>query len=254
MSSLTIRSLLLGGIFAGLGLPAAAVAKPTVSLTAPSSIDAGAPLSVSWSAARVPAGSRLVIQRQQGTARVWRTVAHVAGPGGTQPLPSVKLAIGTYRFRIADLGSHNKVLAQRQRTVHAFGDVPFSTLFTDFHDSPGVYTTPSRTFSYVDIAGDDETAFTVAHNHCRSVHFDFVPGVNGDAQSSVTGSLTVVQETLDPASASVPAETIGALDAALVPGKSWSLLTAHTGGGSGLYGVQFYLNGSANCDSTAHFS
>jgi hypothetical protein len=251
MSSLTIRSLLLGGIFAGLGLPAAAVAKPTVSLTAPSSIDAGAPLSVSWSAARVAAGSRLVIQRQQGTARVWRTVAHVAGPGGTQPLPSVKLAIGTYRFRIADLGSHNKVLAQRQRTVHAFGDVPFSTLFTGFRGSPGVYTTPSRTFSYVDEVDQDGTAFTVAHNRCRSVHFDFVPGDFGYAPASENGSITVVQETLDPVAATVPVETIGALDATLVAGKSWSLRVARSGGNTSL---DYFLNGLANCDSTTPFS
>jgi hypothetical protein len=179
------------------------------------------------------------LQRQQGTSHAWQTVATLNRSSGSGQLKG--LPLGTYLLRIADLGPHMKVLADQRRGLAVFGNVPLSTLFAGH--APGVYTTPSRTFSYVarytDLAGSGQPALTVSPNHCRSVHLDFVAAGDYDYPGQV-GVLTVT--------ASVPQKMIGALDAALVPGKAWSLNVSQTGGSNAM---DFYLNGSASCDSAA---
>src|SRR5882724_2388847 len=46
---------------------------------------------------------------------------------------------------------------------------------------------------------------------------------------TVTGVVTIVQESRDPTSASAPFDGIGSLDAELVPGQSWSMTTYSEG-------------------------
>ena len=59
---------------------------------------------------------------------------------------------------------------------------------------------PTNTFNYVIREavgrGDIETVVQAAHNRCRSLHVDFVPG--SDDANDERGVVTVVQETLDP--------------------------------------------------------
>jgi hypothetical protein len=204
-------------------------------------------VSFSWSAKHLKPGSHLVIQRQEGTARSWHSVVRLPSQSsGSAQLPG--LPLGSYRLRIADLASHGRALAQQQHGLNVFGQVPFSALFSGYGESgAGVYTAPNNTFPYV-ISGDDNfsdgtAALAVVHNNCRSAHIEFMTS----PLTGAMGVVTLAQETLDPASASAPTNTVGSLDAPLVPGHSWSVNLSQTGG-TGYY-LHFYLNGSASCDS-----
>ena len=244
---ITTRGLVTGLLLLAM-TPTLATAKPSVSLTLPSVVDAGAAIPFSWGSYGAPVGSRLVLQRQQGTAGVWRSVSGLTGPSGTGQLPG--LGIGTYRLRVANLRRRNKVRAQQSRPLAAFGNVPFSTLFGTGRS--GVYSMPDRAFAYVlnfYMGGrGSEPAFTVSQNRCRSVHMDFVPGHDFD-QTGMTATVSVVQQSLDPVTVTTPYNTVASLDAALVRGQAWSVLLSQTPGNA----FDIYVNGFASCSSVAPF-
>src|SRR5437588_1153986 len=153
---------------------ASAQAKPVLSLSLPAQADAGVPTAFSWSAQHAVKGGRVVVQRQVGTAHVWRTAAKLTGGSGSGQLPA--LSLGDYRIRIANIKG-GRVKSQQAHLLRVFGTVPFTALFKNGTSGPagvsqGTYTTPTRTFDYfleADIGGgdQDELAFTVQHNRCR---------------------------------------------------------------------------------------
>jgi hypothetical protein len=235
-------------VFLSIGLTASAAEarRPSATWTLPSSADAGSAVPYTWTAQRLKTGTVLVVQRQEGTAHSWHTVIQLGNrSSGSGQLPGMPL--GRYRLRVAALGSRGRALAQQVHGLNVYGQVPFSSLFGPREGGSGVYTTPTHTFPYV-ISGDDNFSDGVAviadpHNNCRSVHIEFMASSVADAQ----GVVTVVQETLDPASASAPINSVGSLDAPVVPGHSWSVNLSQTGGAG--YYLHFYLAGSASCDS-----
>jgi hypothetical protein len=98
-------------------------------------------------------------------------------------------------------------------------------------------------------------AVTLTDNACRSAHFEFVPALPGELEgpdAANTGSITIVQQTLDPMSATAAFNTLGTLEASLVSGQSWSMNSKRTGGGS--EGIYIYVNGYALCYSEAPFT
>jgi hypothetical protein len=226
----------------------AAAGKAAVGLTLPGA-DAGTAVRYSFTSAHVPAADTLVIQRQVGTARRYKTVAtlpHVAS--GTGSLPA--LSLGRYVLRIAVLEPRRVkhrlrmlVRAQQKRILPVFGTVPFATLF---RSSVYTFTTPARSFSYVFsriYVGNVETVVTVdaKANTCRSVHVDWV--ANGHPGDS--GEVSLVQEERDAVTDDAAAEDISGFDAVVTPRQSWSINAASLG--PGLLG--FYVNGSASCYS-----
>jgi hypothetical protein len=221
-----------------------ASAKPRVSLTLPSTSNAGVSTPFSYATRGLAAASRVVLQRQQGTGRIWRTAVKLkrtkAGSASLRGLP-----LGRYQLRIAVLGSRNKVLAQRRRQLSVFGDVSFSKLFSS---TGGVYTTPTGTFPYAMGFYASDTAFTVTTNPCRSVHIVFVagpPGAGEDAQvATQTAIATLVQQSADPRSTTAAGNSVGTLDARIVPGQSWGLRLAQQGG---TLLFRWYVNGMASC-------
>jgi hypothetical protein len=230
-----------------LALPAGASARPrpAVSLSLARASE-GAPISFTWSARHV-GSARLVVQRPVGTAHTWKTMLKLSGTGGTGELPGV--ALGRYRYRLAALKGH-RVLAQEVAGVSVFGQVPLATLLGEVTHE-GVWNTPTTAFPYV-ATFDQGAAFSVQHNHCVSVHISFLL-VRGGLNSSVdksgfSGTLTVVQESRDPVSATVPYEGIGSVDAQLAPGQTWGVNTS----ASPEY-LEFLVNGYAVCDSTESF-
>jgi hypothetical protein len=240
-----------------------AIAKPSVSFTLQGSGTAGTATPFSYTARGRIHGDRLVVQRQVGTAQVWRTVRELTGRSGSSALPA--LPLGNYRVRIVDINKQNLLLAQVQQTLHVFGIVPFSTLFSSVpfnccSFAPGTYSTPTKTFDYFfhseydgDLQGtQDELIFTVMHNACRSIHFDFVPGKPDfpNPPGPMTITLTLVQASADPVSASATTDSFGALDGQLTPGQSWGLRDS----ANPVKAAPLYINGSASCDSTTHFS
>jgi hypothetical protein len=235
-----------------LGSTASATPAPHVSWMLPSSATADSPVSFTWTASHLAPHSQLVVQRQEGTARSWRTVARLTGASGSASLPG--LPMGSYRLRLAVLGSRHLVRGYQQRLLEAFGEVPFSSLFPG-HGHP-VYAAATSSFPYVSFAygvNNTDGVLTDSQNNCRSVHLEFVPGTVGSFSSEMVGQLgtmTLVQESQDPASVTVPFNTVGTLDANVVVGQSWSVNFSQTGE----YLFTFYVNGSASCDSAVAVS
>jgi hypothetical protein len=223
---------------------ASAKPKPTVTWTSSLNASAGQPIPVSWSSKHV-GNAKLVIQRPVGTAKVWKTAAKLNSRSGSAQLPAVGL--GKYRYRLAALKG-KKVVAQSIATIRVFGEVPFSTLFGEA-EREHVYTAPTFSFPYVGWWDEDverssvsqNTLLQVKNNHCRSTHIDFVPISKGNS------TLTLVQETRDPVVASAPLNTLGLLEAELVPGQSWGLMVAPS------EAANLDFNGFAICDSSEEF-
>lgn len=216
-----------------------------LSWTLPHSVSEGQPIAFSWSGGRIGHGRKLVVQRQVGTAHSWKSVLRLRSRSGTAELPG--LPLGRYRLRLAEFSRMGRLLVQQVAGLGVFGEVPLGTLLGAREQ---VYSTSSFTFPYVlshQIVGDEITALTVERNHCRSVHIAFVPGEG--YYSSATGTVSVIQETQAPISASTAKNTLGSLDAALVPGQSWSITET-----SDDVEPVFFFNGYAVCSSAERFS
>jgi hypothetical protein len=212
--------------------------KPSLSWSLPRIAHEGAAIPFSWTGKRLGRSHRLVVQKPEGTAHTWRTIMRLNSNSGSAELAA--LALGKYRFRIADL-SGRRVLAQQVSGIGVFGEVPFSTLFGS-RGSIQIATFPHFTFPYVIYWGgefDDNPIFQVEHNECLSVHIAFVPS------KTTNGEIELVQESHDAIGASVADNAIGSLDAQVVPGQSWAV------NGQGLEDI--HINGYAICDSTRSF-
>jgi len=216
---------------------------PRLSWTLPHTANEGQRIAFSWNAAgHLGRRHRLVVQRQVGTARSWKSVLRLRGRSGSTELSG--LPLGRYRLRLADLVWRGRVLAKQVSGLGVFGQVPFTTLFGT--PRTRVYTTKTVTFSYVrSFESYENPAFTVEDNHCRSVHIAFVSGAGYGGKSS---SMTLVQESRDPVSVTTETDELASLDAELVPGQSWSVNLATPGSES-----VFYVNGYAVCSSSASF-
>jgi hypothetical protein len=214
--------------------------RPRVSWTPAPAVNEGAPIPFSWRGSHLGRKHRLVVQRPVGTAHTWQTILRLSSNSGSGELPGFPL--GTYRLRIADLVGR-RVLAQQVAGIAVFGEVPFSTLFGS--NNSGVHITPTTSFPYVNYYYGSSHLFTVEHNRCSHVHIAFVGhhGEYEDPKAPLT--LTLVQESREPTTASAPPEAIGSLDAELVPGQSWGVNIAATPG--------VYINGYAVCDSAESF-
>jgi hypothetical protein len=248
---------LLGLVFVGAGLHASTAsarpAKPQLHLTLPlAGGDAGLSTPYTWSARDARSGT-LVLQRQVGTASVWRTITRLHGSSGRGRIR--RLPLGSYQLRIADIGPgpRHKLLAQQRRLLRVYGRVPLGDfLVSGVFAAPaggGVFSMPTGTFSWIattEPRNAPRTLFSVQPNRCRRVHIDFVTeSRRSDANTlSISGVVTILQETADPVSASVPQLTVGDVDAALVPGKSWSMNAAVSGDD---YNITLYFNGYVSC-------
>ncbi len=223
-------------------------ASPTLSLSLVAG-EAGVPTTVQYGSRGVRPGQRVALQRRVGTGRVWRTVASLAhNRAGMVSIPA--LPLGSYSLRIAVLRG-SRVTSQHGARLLVFGTVPLSRLVNQ--GEVGVYTLPDSTFRYViknygASDGGPGTLLTSKKSPCRSVHFEFVPGTESGSENlhGETGSAAVVQESLDPVKTTVAGQTVGTVDATVIPGQSWSL-NVESNGGNRL--LTWYVNGSASCYS-----
>jgi hypothetical protein len=233
---------------------ALAAQKPSVGLALAREVDASTPIAYEFTSNHVRSTEKLVLQREVGSAHVYRTVRtlpHVHSGSGSAP----GLPLGEYRFRIAVLDKprkgHRKVLASRRARVSVFGTVSLAHLLDN--PSGGTYTSPTRTFPWVlrahafSVTGDTALTVSATRNHCRAIHFDFIPE-NNDYNQGDSSTLTVVQQSADPVSATAHTDELGALDVGLRPGESWSLKASLATGHSS---TDIDVNGSAVCSSAA---
>lgn len=182
------------------------------------------------------------MQRPFGTSHTWKTILRLHARNGTSELPARSL--GRYRYRLAVLRKR-QVLAWRVARVSVFGEVPFSELF--HNGGSGAYATPTSSFPYVAVySADAVPAFTVKDNNCQSVHIGFVPGQH---RGPGTGTVTIVQESRDPVSATVDYDAIGSVDAELTPGQSWAVNITYETTTAANWEPETYINGYAVCNS-----
>jgi len=219
-------------VLAALTMAPVAFARPhsNLKLAVPSQSTAGQPIPFSIASAGVLPGDALLIQRQQGTAHSWRTVAVVGRYVGKLPA----LPMGRYNVRVIELTRRShRVYGENDARLRVFGTVPLGALLAGDGATPGTLALPGRTFTYI---GNTVGSMVIpaAGNDCRSVHFDVAPSPENTESSGV---LTVTQETADPQATTIARGTIGALNASLVVGQSW---------GTNAESV-LYLNGSASC-------
>jgi hypothetical protein len=217
---------------------------PTVHLALAASADAGKPIVARYTGVGV---SSLQVQRQEGTANAWNTIQMLNAASGVATLPGV--ALGTYRVRLIGLDGVGNVAAEDDHTLRVFGEVPFAKLFNTGDN--GVYTLPNGTFPYVfhQYGAGDINLVTVSRNPCRHVHLEFVPGstFNNDL-SGQSGSMTIVQQSADPVSATAEGNTVGTVDASVKPGQTWAVNFRESAASETLF--DWYANGTASCDST----
>jgi hypothetical protein len=236
-------------------LAATAEARPLVTLTLPTQVDAGRSAVFQWSASRVPSHARVELQAQIGTGRVWKRLIRLPGSRGKDTLPPH--ALGRYPLRIAVVSGHNHLLASRNARLDVFGEVPLETLLGN---GAQTYSTANFSFTYVgraqaDTYNQEGTAWTIsaARNHCRSVKLQFPVGdANGTTTETLAGVVSLVQQSAVPVSVSVSSvpPAVYSLETALVPGQSWSVklkITSTDDDGLILYAP---FNGVAICDST----
>jgi hypothetical protein len=191
----------------------------------------------------------LLVQRPVGTAHVWKTVTRLTKNSGSGQLPGVPLG-DKYRYRLAAIEG-TRVLARDVQGFSIFGQVPFSTLLNEYQNK--VLTLAQGTFPYTRYNyGDRSPIIEVNNNNCLSVHIDFVAFEYYNHAAPGTETFTLVQESRDPVSVSVPYNSIGALEAELSPGQSWGLNSSHASPHQGSPTMS-YLNGYAICKSTETF-
>jgi hypothetical protein len=192
---------------------------------------------------------RLLIQRPEGTGHVWRTIAVLKGSRGSGSLPA--LSLGVYQFRIVNLASHSRVLAQRQYQLRVFGQVTFATLLGN--PGGGVYTSATSAFPWVvrgtwyeTETGRSSEVFSIpTTNTCRTAHVEFADQMYASSVPNPTVTISVVQQSSDPVSTTVPADIGGTVDATVVPGQPWSVVLTSTVANNG----NLYFNGYADCYS-----
>lgn len=229
-------------------LPAAAhasvtAARPTASFSFKHNrISAGVKPVINYKTTNLPKGSSIYLQRQYGTARVWKNVKQLAARSGTASAPAVQM--GKYLYRIRVRKSGRTVVTSATRTLYSYGKVKLSNLCV-----PGGWGTcdaqtvqiGSTIFTYVIGAGDGYPYYVsllqFKSTSCRSMSLQF--GTD-DTASGAEAYIEVIQSRSDPQYGSVAIDSIGNFSPKL-DGGPFYLEVSETNGN------ETYVNGHASC-------
>ncbi len=239
-------------------LTAAAAMAAVVSVATPSSartaataslkpvhtkITAGTKPSFKYGFAHLPRGSVRYLQRQFGSAHVWKNVVRVYGRSGTATAP--KLAIGRYVYRMHVTKNRITVVNSRTHPIYSYGKISLTALCGGMDSADcesGTEQVGSTIFSYVMLVSGDVypsyyQAATTSRTSCRSVKLRFA---NDASPDTATSYLKIVQSRTDPQYAQTGPGTVGSFSAHLDGGPFYIDAAGSNGYGS-------YLAGSASC-------
>lgn len=222
-------------------LPSAAAApaakRAIITVAAASvAIDAGTSPVLNYTVTRFRSGAKILMQRQYGTAGVWKTVGKLTAASGSFTAPAV--GQGEFVYRVA-VKQRKRILAARTALVRAYAPVSMETFLNDSSSTTQIGT---RLFRYVlSWTGLSSSISVSADDHtCR--HLSLEVGLSGGNSSSTL--VTVVQEAADPASVTVPKGEVKTLEVDLAPG---AFQVTHS---NSAYG---YLNGTLSCYTPSGF-
>ena len=240
---------LVGAVLAVLLLaPEAGAEAPGVVLTIPANrVTADHAFVVRYRALDVPAGSVLYLQKQEGTARVWKSIKAWKSTSGSALAPGVPLGMWTYRIIAVHAG---RVLAASEpRVLYAYGNVPLGVICRGH----GVCTTPHTevvaTHAFTWVTGIDTTFATeypkfyailnANSTTCRSAVLEFAsqrPTTPGTGKTYIE----LLQASSDPQEASTGPNSVGVLRATL-DGGPWYVEVSDT------QGKGVVVNGTWSC-------
>src|SRR5579859_1143250 len=92
--------------------------------------------SIRYTSANLPAGTSLALQRQFGTAHVWKNVILLKGRSGTASVPKVQM--GRYRYRIRAYRKGRTVLLSATKLLYSYGRVPLTNICNDANNNSNV--------------------------------------------------------------------------------------------------------------------
>jgi hypothetical protein len=221
---------------------ATATPKPTASFAFKHDrVKANTKLVLTYRTAHLPAGAKDYLQRQFGSAHVWKNVMLLKAASGTATAPGVQ--IGKYAYRMHVTKSGKVLVNSRTRSLYSYGTVALSTLCADEYVECSTNTVQigDHVFSYV-LTGanaypDYSTVLKLTSTSCNSMDLQF--GTD-DTTSGAEAYIEVIQTSSDPEYGSTPISTIGTFTGGL-DGGPFYLEVSETNE------YLTYVNGTANC-------
>ena len=246
----------------GLAAPAAwaapaVAARPSVTLKfANAHISHTSQPVVDYSSKNVPSGSRLELQRQFGSAHVWKGVQVLPGRAGSAK--SAKVQMGRYAYRIQVHHGGKIIATARTATLYSYGLVPLTNLCNEDTSKVFVNATNGCQTSTVQVGGTvftylidadppappqyEQDVTVAARTSCRSISLQWA--LDNNAQPSDIAQVEVVQASADPQTARVAQGRIGSKTMKL-DGGAWDLNLSSTNSDNE------YANASLSCWSAS---
>ena len=218
----------------------AVAARPSVTLKfANAHISHTSPPVVDWTSKNVPSGARFELQRQFGSAHVWKGIQVLPGKSGSKN--SAKVQMGRYAYRIQVHHGGKIIATSGTATLYSYGLVPLANLcnedtskvFVDNTDGCQTQTVQvgGTVFTYLIDADPpappqyEQDVTVAARTSCRSISLQWA--LDNNAQPSDTAQVEVVQASADPQTAKVAQGRIGSKTMKL-DGGPWDLNLAST--------------------------
>jgi len=197
---------------------------------------------LSYVTSNLPAGVRIYLQRQFGSAHAWKNVEQLKARRGTATAPAV--ALGEYGYRLHVMAGHRVVVTSRSHKLYSYGTVPLSALCPADGISCPAHTIQvgDTIFTYVLVGNGDypdyNPALELNSTSCDSLSLQFAAAY--DTNTSDSAYVEVIQSKTDPQYGSTLVGTIGSFRASL-DGGPFYLETAET------VDADVVMNGTASC-------
>ncbi len=255
LAVVTVSALAIGQAAPAVAGPVAANAKPRVSFSFQNNrINSSQHPVVRYSSAHLPSGTKLELQRQFGTARVWKDVIALKGTSGRATAPRVQM--GKYRYRIKAYRRGKTVVFSPNGILYAYARIPLSNICNDQNNNSNVNLRGTDCSTQTVQVGSSVFVYLIEDNppgppnydqditfgtntSCRTISFQFSLD-NNASSSSDTANIELVQTASDAQSASVGTSQIGNAYFKL-DGGPWDLDLSDTNGDSE------FVNGYASC-------
>lgn len=209
---------------------------------------------IKYTSAHLPAGTRLELQRQFGTAHVWKNVIALKGTSGKATAPRVQM--GRYRYRIRAYRSRKTVVFSPNGILYSYSRVPLSNICNDQENTSSVSMNGTDCSTSTVQVGNSVFVYLIrdfppgppnydqditfgANTSCRTISLQFSLD-NNASNGSDRASIKLVQTASDAQSASVGTGQIASAYFKL-DGGPWDLDLAD----SNVDGE--YVNGYASC-------